>query len=98
LCFRFKNLAWRLLQLLPSNDRLASSEEKSELFHFCTALSFQNYNRLLENGFLVSCADNKVRRIVIVLSQWQGDQPEIDRLNGSIQVGGNVPVCLYVLF
>jgi hypothetical protein len=84
--YRFKNVAWRLLALFPALKLCASSSEKAKLWHFCTAYIFKNYDSISEKGLLVLCNDGVLRDIVIVLSFWQGDQPETDIVNCSIQV------------
>jgi hypothetical protein len=88
---RFKNVAWRLLGLFPNLKQCASSQERARLWHFCTAKIFENYDRFSHEGMLVLCNDGVVWDIVIVLSFWQGNQPETDVVNCSVQV--RPPVC-----
>ncbi len=87
---RFKNVAWRLVALFPVLKKCKSSDMKARLWHFCTAKIFTDYEKILEEGLLVKCNDGVIRDIVIVLSYWQGDQPETDCLNCSIQASPKV--------
>ena len=84
---RFKNMAWRMIQLMPSNLKwIKDSKHKVKIWHMSAGLSFQNYNCLLKSGQLVECSDGHIRDCVFVLAGWLGDQPEIDCLCCSIQV------------
>lgn len=91
---RFRNVAWRLLQLMPANLKyIKTSLDKVKLWHLSAGLSFQNYNEQNETGTLVECSDGKVRDCVFILCQWQSDQPEADCCNCSIQVRFCVYMC-----
>ena len=84
---RFKNMAWRMIQLMPANLKcIQSSFDKVRLWQLSAGLSFQNYNSLLETGQLIECSDGHVRDCVFVLAQWLGDGPEIFNLCCGIQV------------
>ena len=96
---RFKNIAWRLLQLMPCNLKfIKSSLDRVKLWHLSAGLSFQNYNKQLETGTLIECSDGKVRDCVFVLCQLQADQPEADCCNCSVQVRAfQICMLLYML-
>ncbi len=73
---------------MPTNLKFVKeSSQKLHLWHLAARLTFQNYNKLMEQGgMLVKCSDRKVRDCVFVLVEWLGDQPEVDCMNCMVQV------------
>jgi hypothetical protein len=65
---------------------LASSERRVNIWHLAVRLMFKNYNDLLATGLKVKCSDGNTRNIVMVLSQWLGDSPEIGSACCLVQV------------
>ena len=61
-------------------------EYKQQIWHLAAGLIFKNYNKLLEEGFLVQCSNGNTRDLAMLLALWQGDQLEIDSLCQLIHV------------
>ena len=83
---RFGNSAWRLGCLLPTSIGGLKPVDKIRVFQKAAQLFLQDYNKLLKTGVLVKCSDGNIRNVVIVVTQWQGDQPGVDALCGLVAV------------
>lgn len=84
---RFKNVAWRLLNMIPPNlKELESTIDKVKLWHLSVGQSFKNYNKTLQEGIHIECSDGTTRNCVIVAAQHQADQPEADSICCCVQV------------
>jgi hypothetical protein len=104
---RFSQTSWRLAAFLPANllndeGNKLSTFKMTEIVQKACKLVFTNYNTLLKSGQMVKCSDGVIRDMVYVLNQWMGDQPEISKILGLVQVR-NAPnkqqmFCFYTKF
>ncbi len=71
---------------MPPSLSSKDPEEKKRVWHTVLGLIFQNYQKNLKEDLFVKCSDGNIRNIAIVLSTYLGDHPEIETLNGLVQV------------
>jgi hypothetical protein len=88
---RFSPLAWRLVGMLPPAPKAIKGDKGDpvrgiQVWQEALGLIFQNYNKILEDGFFVVCSDGETRNLATLIALWQGDQPEIEAACGLVGV------------